>query len=136
LYGAGAMIVIGGVFQSRPLFALGLVLVMALAVSWLWSRWCLQTLTVDRRFRQPRAFWGEEVDMAAVFTNAKPLPVPWLAVEDEFPGVLDVVSSSATYLVAARRKLLYSSVSLGWYERVTRHYKIKCRARGEHDFGP
>src|SRR5204863_664109 len=35
-----------------------------------------------------------------------------------------------------RRTTLSSSLSLGWYERVTRHYKIQCRARGEHEFGP
>jgi uncharacterized protein (DUF58 family) len=26
--------------------------------------------------------------------------------------------------------------SLGWYERLTRHYRLQCQARGEHDFGP
>jgi len=28
------------------------------------------------------------------------------------------------------------AVSLGWYERVTRRYTVRCAARGEHEFGP
>jgi uncharacterized protein (DUF58 family) len=135
IYGAGFLIIVGAIFGSKPVFALGLLLAVALAVASLWSRYSLKSLAVERRFSQPRAFWGEEIDMAQVFTNSKPLPVPWLAVEDEYPGSLEVISSG-TLPTFARRKTLNSSISLGWYERVTRHYKVRCTARGEHDFGP
>jgi uncharacterized protein (DUF58 family) len=136
VWGAGAMLVVGALFNNQPLFGLGLVLSVALAVAWAWAHWCLSGLYVDRRFGQPRAFWGEEVTMDQVFVNNKPLPVPWLAVSDEYPGSLQLVSDRDTYYGKPRTLEFSASLSLGWYERVTRHYRIKCTARGEHEFGP
>jgi uncharacterized protein (DUF58 family) len=136
LYATGMILVIGAVSGSQPLFGLGLLVAASLVVSWLWARWCLRNLTVERRFSHRRAFWGEEVDMSQVFSNAKPLPVPWLSVEDQMPGSLQLVTSASDVQIAIRRKLLYTALSLGWYEWVTRHYRIKCMARGEHEFGP
>src|SRR5215210_5288404 len=131
-----AMVAVGALFQSGPLFGLGLLLAVATGVAWLWARWCMKNLAVERRFSQTRAFWGEEVDMSQVFTNMKPLPVPWLGVEDQTPAALEV---AATHIIAssqAQRMLMKTSISLGWYERITRHYTVRCKARGEHEFGP
>lgn len=136
LYGAIAMLGLGALLQSKPLFGLGLLLGVTIAVSWFWALWCFRNLSVQRHFSQSRAFWGEEVDMAQVFTNAKPLPLLWLNVEDEFPSVLEMQSSSVTLSEKARVKQLNTTVTLGWYERVTRRYKLKCTARGAHEFGP
>lgn len=134
-YGAAALLLVGALFQSRPLFALGLLLASALGVAWLWARWCLHDLRVERRLSQHRAFWGEEVRMSQVFTNAKPLPVPWLAVDDQFP-MLEVLSISGIPIQKARRRQVSTALSLSWYERVTRHYTLQCTTRGEHEFGP
>lgn len=129
------MLGIGALFRSQPLFGLGILLGVVLGASWLWSRVCLRDLSIERRFSQSRAFFGEEIDMAQVFTNAKPLPVPWLSVDDEMPGVLEVLSAH-TLDTPSRRRALQTAVSLNWYERLTRHYTLKCTARGEHEFGP
>lgn len=136
MYGAGALIVIGALTNSRPMFGLGLVLALALAVSYLWALYCLQTMTVGRRFSQPRAFWGEEVDMMQIYTNPKPLPIPWLAAEDQLPGTLPVLSQPTPVSDKTRTRKLSTALSVGWYERVTRRYRIHCTARGEHQFGP
>ncbi len=132
---AGAMLVLGALMSNGPLFALGVFLGAALLVAWLWARYCLRDLSVERHFSQPRAFYGEEITMSQVFTNNKPLPVPWLAVHDEYPGALEI-SSAASVSSKARVRTLATTLSLGWYERVTRHYKVRCTARGEHEFGP
>jgi uncharacterized protein (DUF58 family) len=136
LWGAVAMLVVGAGFNSRALFGLGLVLGAALLVAWGWAQWCLSNLHVERNFSQSRAFWGEEVSMDQVFVNNKPLPVPWLAVSDEYPGSLDLIAHSATLSAQARVMEFSTSLSLGWYERLIRHYTIQCTARGEHEFGP
>lgn len=136
VWGAAAMLAVGAGFNSRPLFGLGLVLAIALAVAWGWSQWCLRDLRVERRFGQSRAFWGEEVDMMHVFVNNKPLPVAWLAVEDEYPRALKLLSHTAALSSKPRIMEFSTSLSLGWYERVTRHYSLQCTARGEHEFGP
>lgn len=134
----GALFTIGAgaLFGSAPLFGLGLLIAAALVVSRVWANYCLNSLSVERRFSHTRAFWGEEVDMAQVFTNAKPMPVPWLAVEDEMPASLPVSAEGATSHISVRRQVLNTAISLRWYERVTRHYTVKCVARGEHEFGP
>jgi uncharacterized protein (DUF58 family) len=134
-WGAAALLVIGALF-SQPLFALGLVLSAALFVAWAWARWCLVNLSIERRFSHTRAFWGEEVTMDHIFVNNKPLPLPWLTVEDHYPVELKFISSTPSYLSMTRMMVFNVVFSLGWYERVTRHYRFKCIARGEHRFGP
>jgi uncharacterized protein (DUF58 family) len=137
MYGAGAMIVLGAVLGSQPLFGLGLLLVAAIGVAWLWTHFCLRNLTIERRFSQTRAFYGEELDMAHVFTNSKPLPIPWLSIEDVAPGALQVTSGAVvTVSPKAQYRHMRAAITMGWYERITRHHKIVCTARGEHEFGP
>lgn len=139
VYGALGMVAIGAIFKNVPLFAMGFLLGVALLVAWLWARYCLRSLKIERRFSQPRAFYGEEISMAQVFTNNKLLPLPWLAIHDAYPGQLDIKSAAepATMLGSKMRvRKLATTVSLGWYERVTRHYTVRCMARGEHEFGP
>ena len=133
---AAGMIVGGALFGSRPVFGLGLLVGAALGVAWVCVRWCLRDLRVERRFGQTRAFWGEEVDMSQVFINAKALPVPWLAVDDHFPSALKVVSQEVAPVYKSRMRQVSTALSVGWYERVSRHYTLKCTTRGEHSFGP
>jgi uncharacterized protein (DUF58 family) len=134
--GAVAMLVIGAIFFSQPLFGLGVLLSVVLLGSWAWARWCLVNLRIERRFSHTRAFWGEVVAMDHIFVNNKPLPLPWLTIEDEYPASLKMVSHAFSYSSKPRMMGFGSSISLGWYERVTRHYSFLCAARGEHEFGP
>jgi uncharacterized protein (DUF58 family) len=134
--GAVVMLVVGAIFFSEPLFGLGMLLSVVLLGSWAWARWCLVNLQVMRRFSHTRAFWGEVVAMDHLFVNNKPLPLPWLIVEDEYPSSLKLVSHTFSYSSKARTLGFSSSISLGWYERITRHYAFLCTARGEHEFGP
>ncbi|HET9493884.1 MAG TPA: DUF58 domain-containing protein [Chloroflexia bacterium] len=136
LWGAASMLVIGAAFNSQPLFGLGLVLSAALLVAWAWAQWSLRGLRVERRFSHTRAFWGEEVDMAHVFVNNKPLPVPWLAIDDQYPGRLHIADHGPDYHAQSRSVEFGTVMSLGWYERVVKHYTVQCVARGEHEFGP
>jgi uncharacterized protein (DUF58 family) len=136
VYGAVGLVVAGGVFQAGVLFGLGLLLGGLLGLAWVWSRFCLQNVTVERRFSQSRAFWGEEIEVYSAFTNDKVLPVPWLNVEDEFPGPLPITSEDVSYMHKPRRQVLGTSISLNWYQRVTRQHVVKCSVRGEHEFGP
>ncbi|MDQ5824266.1 MAG: DUF58 domain-containing protein [Chloroflexota bacterium] len=135
IYGAGILVGLGVVFGSRPLFAVGIVIAVALLVAWLWARWCFADLTLERRFSPPRAFWGEDVDMAHVFTNSKALPIPWLGIRDEYPSALSFAGSE-NHVRGTHTNRLHSSISLRWFERATKRYRLKATARGEHEFGP
>lgn len=136
VYGAVALVVMGAVLQTSVLFGLGLLLAGLLGLAWVWSRFCLENLTVERRFSQTRAFWGEEIEVYSAFTNDKVLPVPWLNIEDEFPGQLQITSEDVSYMHKPRRQVLGTAISLNWYQRVTRKHVVKCNTRGEHEFGP
>ena len=136
LYGTLALLAVGALLRNPLLFSMGLLLGSALLVAWGWFRLCLVNLNVERRFSQTRAFWGETVEMEQVFTNDKALPLPWLSVVDEYPTGLRIISPAGAYSHRPRRKGLKTSLSLGWYERVTRRYPVECVARGEHEFGP
>jgi uncharacterized protein (DUF58 family) len=136
VWGAAALLVLGALFFNQALFGLGLVLSAALFVAWGWARWCLSNLTIQRRFSHTRAFWGEEVTMDHVFVNNKPLPLPWLVVEDQFPSTLKLLPPAQAHKALPGKMSFTTVFSLGWYERLTRHYRLLCQARGEHDFGP
>lgn len=135
VYAVAGLVVVGALFRNGLLFGMGLLLGAALLTAWLWARFSLRGLQVERHLSQTRAFFGEEIEMAQRFVNNKPLPVPWMAVEDACPGALEVGSEAEWASTKSVRKLK-TSVSLGWYERVTRRYTIRCTARGEHEFGP
>jgi uncharacterized protein (DUF58 family) len=130
------MAIVGALFSNALLFALGVLLGCVLLVAWAWARRSLTNLTVERRFNHSRAFFGEDVDLSHVFTNNKPLPLAWLFLEDRFPSALQIHSLHVRRTETPGRRLLTAALSLGWYERVTRHYQVHCSARGEHEFGP
>src|SRR4029079_14592964 len=103
---AGGVTAVGALFGSAPLFGLGLLLGAAILTAWSWSRICLINLKVERQLTQTRAFWGEEIEMLQVFTNNKALPVPWLAVEDLYPGRLEITSTSHEIMITPGERQL------------------------------
>src|SRR5688500_11529321 len=133
-YGAVLLIAVGALGGNKPLFALGVLLAAALVVARLWARYVLRGLTAERRLSQTRAFFGEEVGLTYVFTNNKPLPVPWLNLEDEIPAALRVTTTEVKSAGKAAKHLPIS-LSLQWYERLTLHHRLLCAARGEHSLG-
>ncbi|MDQ6694048.1 MAG: DUF58 domain-containing protein, partial [Chloroflexota bacterium] len=133
--GAGGMAALGALLGNKPLFALGLLMGAALLVAWLWARFCMENLLVTRELSQTRAFWGEEIEMQHVFSNAKLLPLTWLLMEDEYAEALDIESAAVEKTAKPRVKVIRANLSLGMYEKVTRRYRVVCRARGEHEFG-
>jgi hypothetical protein len=55
------------------------------SVSRLWNRYCLDRVEYKRRLSRDRVFFGEEIVYEIELTNRKPLPLPWLQIEDELP---------------------------------------------------
>jgi uncharacterized protein (DUF58 family) len=131
-YGAILLIAVGALGGNKPLLSLGVLLLASLVVARLWARYVLRGLSVERRLSHTRAFFGEEVGVTYLFTNFKPLPVPWLNVEDEIPSALRVTSTEAKAAGKAA-KYLPISLSLRWYERINVHHRLLCTARGEHE---
>lgn len=118
------------------LFLVALTLLLAAAVSRLWYRFCLDGVEYRRHFSQRRALFGEEIELTIEIVNRKLLPLAWLETEDEIPTALTPLRGTTRRSYKPSRSLLVNLVALRWYERVRRHYRIRCEARGEHTFGP
>jgi len=80
--------------------------------------------------------WGGRLDVVMSLTNAKLLPLVWLRVTDRWPGGVEPQGFALAPTAARRSQSLTQTLSLLWFERVRRHYQVRCVARGLQDFGP
>jgi uncharacterized protein (DUF58 family) len=120
-----------------PLLALLAVLLLLVAgASALWGRYCLAGVTYARRFQANRLFCGESLDLWVEVVNAKPLPLAWLKVEDEFPAEFAIERTELGPASQPHRRTLINLFSLRWYERVRRRYRLQALRRGAFEFGP
>ena len=124
------------IFRSNFLFLISLLLALVGGVSLVWARYCLAGVTYRRRLGTLRLFYGEETEMDIEIVNAKPLPLPWLRAEDEMPENVDIRPGRLYQSHLPMRRILSNLLSLRWYERVTRHYKLRGTHRGAFQFGP
>lgn len=118
------------------LAAFVIILALAAAASELWAHYCLSNVTYRRRLAHSRIAHGEETTLSLEFTNAKPLPLAWLLVRDKYPSKVSLVTSSPRERSLSQHGVLVSLISLRWYERVTRTYRLKGEHRGHFQFGP
>lgn len=118
------------------LLMMSLFLALIGGASHLWARYCLAGVSYRRRFGSTRLFFGEETDFHVEIVNAKPLPLAWLRAEDEFPADLELLNGRLHASYRPGRRLLINLLSLRWYERVIRHYRIRGSHRGAWEFGP
>jgi uncharacterized protein (DUF58 family) len=117
------------------LLLLDVLVIIVLAASWVWGRYCLVGVTYARHFASTRLFFGEETDLWIEVVNAKPLPLTWLRAEDEFPLELKIQNTDPAFVTPNRHSLV-NLYSLRWYERVRRRYRLIGRQRGLYQFGP
>jgi uncharacterized protein (DUF58 family) len=146
------------ILRHRGLFFFTALLALASGASVLWYRYCLHGVSYRRQFKEQHIFSGEETELSIEVTNAKPLPLPWLMIRDGFPksvalltgmlqsspGVSDdplsdretPVSNGRTSRSDAAVISLTDMLSMRWYERVQRTYRIQAAKRGVYAFGP
>jgi uncharacterized protein (DUF58 family) len=118
------------------LFLVSLTALGAASVSRLWGRYCLARVEYRRRLSQPRAAWGDEVELELEVVNRKALPLAWLEVQEDLPALLAPGRGPVRRSHRPGRSTLTALFSLRWYERVRRRYRIVCLARGDHWLGP
>jgi uncharacterized protein (DUF58 family) len=137
IYLVGGILIASLLLREPLLFIVSLILVLIAGVSRIWQRYCLVGLGYQRRFGQTRAFFGEDVPLTIEIANDKPLPLAWLEIEDAVPGLgmrVEPGHMAPSYMPG--RRLLSMLLSVRWYERVCRHYRVHCGMRGFHLFGP
>jgi uncharacterized protein (DUF58 family) len=131
-----ALLILGLPLHLPLLVISGILLILVLAITDLWARYCLHDLRYQRTFTEQQATFGEVVTLSLSVENAKLLPLPWLEIEDTIPRALPIVGQELLSNISKESGTLECLFSPGWYERITRRYDVHCTTRGIHTFGP
>jgi uncharacterized protein (DUF58 family) len=95
-----------------------------------------ESFSFERTPAQRVIAWGGRLDVTMSFSNAKLLPLVWMRVRDEWPLGLEPRGFALKASAVHANQSLSQTISLRWYERVRRHYQVRCLQRGLHRFGP
>ena len=131
---AFALFVVSLIVQQPLVFLAVLFTLVIGIVPDLWYRSALRHLNVYQQVNEHHLFFGEEVKLSMSIENQKLLPLPWLQVENSITPPLTILAKQAT----KREKIgQIANTWLLWsFQRVTRHYRMYCQARGCYIFGP
>ncbi len=132
----GALALVSVILRQELLFLISIILALVAGASALWTRYCLVAVTYRRHFGSTRLYFGETTDLRVEITNAKPLPLAWLRIDDSLPAALPLLSLQLEEDELGERRQLVNVLSLRWYERVTRRYRVQAAQRGVWSFGP
>jgi uncharacterized protein (DUF58 family) len=130
------LLLISIIAHRGMLSILVLILILATAVSELWTRYCLNQVIYRRHLGHSQIAFGEETTLTLEFVNVKPLPLAWLLVRDEFPNQVHLLTGELRHKASLDREWFVSLVSLRWYERLTRTHRIRGEQRGQFNLGP
>ncbi len=132
----GTLLVLVGAFTgSYALGTLGMLLLATIGIAWLWARFSLKSVRYERSLSASRVYAGESVSLEVSITNAKPLTLPWLLVEDRLDARLVTHDLERTERTGREYEIRHT-VSVGWYERVRWRYQVECPRRGLFAVGP
>ncbi|MBI2851841.1 MAG: DUF58 domain-containing protein [Chloroflexi bacterium] len=124
------------ILRQVPLFMIAITFFLAGSLARLWGRFCLNRVEYRRRLSSNRVFFGEEIQLEVEVSNRKPLPLPWLQVEDEIPDQVTLLKGKTYQSSQPARQVLGNFFSLPWYHKTVRRYPVKCAQRGYFSFGP
>lgn len=123
-------------FRQPGMLALGILLLVIIPIAWAWNRLVLRAVSYERGLDENRLFAGEQTPLHLTTTNNKPLPVPWLTIDDIFPEGIEVVEREMGPTASGGERRLTNVMSLRWYERVQRQYTLRAPRRGFYFMGP
>lgn len=132
----GALTLLSVLLRQELLLLISVLLWLVAGAATLWARYCFVALTYRRHLGSTRLYWGEETDLRVEIVNAKPLPLPWLRIDDAIPASLSMTSQQLEEEESGAMRRLVTVLSLRWYERVIRRYRVRSTQRGVWTFGP
>ncbi len=135
LFAAVLILIISLVLHQVPLALVSLLFFFAGGVSRLWNRFCLDRVEYRRSLSRNKVFFGEEVVYEVEIANRKPLPLPWLQIEDELPEKVTLLKGKASP-TSEDRVILSNMFPINMYHRVKRRFPMQCLQRGTFGFGP
>jgi uncharacterized protein (DUF58 family) len=135
LFFAVLILIISLALHQVPLVLICLLFLLTGGVSRLWNRYCLNRIEYRRRLSQHQVFFGEEITFEIEVANRKPLPLPWLQIEDELPDRVTLLKGK-TEATIEDRVILNNMFPINMYHRVIRRFPVRCTQRGAFVFGP
>ena len=129
-------VVLALVLRDPMLALVALLLALLAGLAALSDRCTLAGMVYERKLSASRLFVGEETDLTIQITNAKPLPLAWLKVEDELPAEVTLARGRMHRSFKPNRRMLTNTLSLRFYERVRKQYHLKAAKRGAFILGP
>lgn len=130
------IVVLVGAISREPMIAAPGALAFVIAmVARIWSALSLEEITIDRSSSVDHAFQSDEIEITFTIENNKPLPVPWLEINEYVPRGMLVEGQKAveqSYLGGAEIKV---STALRPYERVRIKRKLTALSRGKYRLG-
>ena len=132
----GSLLVASLIFHQVLLLMVALLFFLAGVVARLWDRYCLSRVEYSRHLSSQRVFFGEKIELAVEVINRKPLPLPWLQIDDELPAEVILLKGKTSPSHLPSNMVLNNLFSLSWYHKIKRRYPVQCLQRGYFTFGP
>ncbi len=130
------LLILAGILAKQELLLFIAVLILLITgTAKFWSLFCLERVEFRRILSHKHVFFGDEIIYEAEITNRKPLPLPWIQIEDELPKQIELLKGKPVQ-ISEDRVALVNKFSVKWYHRVKRRYSVHCANRGYFTFGP
>jgi uncharacterized protein (DUF58 family) len=130
------ILLIGLLIRQGPVILIAASLALVEILTRIWERFGLTRVTYQRKLNMSRLFCGEEVQLEIEISNRKPLPLPWIEIEDEIPEQISLLTGKSSPSASPGRMEIVQLFPLMWYEKVIRRYKFACPRRGFYSLGP
>ena len=135
-WAALAGLVVAALLNSDTLVFATLAAAALAAVVVTTRRHVFSSVAFERTLSRRVVSWGSELEITMTVANAKLLPLLWVQVRDEWPAGLEPLGFALRPLVHRRAQAFVQTVSVRWFERLRRRYRVRCTQRGLHRFGP
>jgi uncharacterized protein (DUF58 family) len=129
------ILIVSLILHQVALALICLLFLLTGGVSRLWNRFCLNRIEYQRRLSHNQVFFGEEIVLEIEVANRKPLPLPWLQIEDELPDKVTLLKGKTETMIEDR-VILTNMFPINMYHRVKRRFPMRCQQRGAFVFGP
>ena len=89
-----SLLLLAVILRQGLLVLLLTLILLAVSLAALWSRWALRRVSYERQLSQDHAFVGDEIELTIRIANRKLLPLASLLVRESVSATLDLIGVS------------------------------------------
>ena len=130
-----AVLLLAGWYNQIGIVVILSLFLVAAGLAKAWSHLSLSGVHCHRILSARRIFPGETLELALELVNRKPIPLPWVKVDDEMPLPIapDGVSTSDKRPGCG---MIQRTTALMWYSKIMWRFQLKGERRGYYPVGP